>query len=352
MNSEDRTQKTQGQKLSTPLKILEAIAAVLTIIGYWISQPLLYITSSVVALTVILIFLLGQRGQKRGVGICLLCLLLILGSLFLYYKRHQASMNDSLANMALRYEEVSERSVKLHAISQETGEELPVEWTLSSAPGCKISEAGLFETDGTPCSAVVTARLIHDGKTYEASQTAVVDTVELASEDSKKANVKFFDELPAGMNYDSPDFSRLKTDYGIYSSKENALQSVGCTSQDECTDETTCGFLFYHWCRGTDEVASYTAEDFFTSSTPKSEVKQYPHNRLSMPEKTSTCTKFTCFYKEKQDVTLPFYSPDDGSGCVWMPNYSACWDSYWYWVVEIHECTITMRTSATKISVQ
>lgn len=37
MNSEDRTQKTQGQKLSTPLKILEAIAAVLTIIGYWIS---------------------------------------------------------------------------------------------------------------------------------------------------------------------------------------------------------------------------------------------------------------------------------------------------------------------------
>lgn len=102
------------------------------------------------------------------------------------------------------------------------------------------------------------------------------------------------------MNYDSPDFSRLKTDYGIYSSKEDALQSVGCTSQDECTDETTCGFLFYHWCRGTDEVASYTAEDFFTSSTPKSEVKQYPHKSVIYARKKTSLVQSYCFIRKSK----------------------------------------------------
>lgn len=34
-----------------------------------------------------------------------------------------------------------------------------------------------------------------------------------------------------------------------------------------------------------------------------------------------------------------------------MPNYNVCWDSYWYWMAEIRECTVIIYNSATSVSI-
>lgn len=350
-------------KLGTTGTIISIISDVLNIASFVILQGGKWISCIIAGLTTIILFpcllclLPNGRWRENKSTLCLIIIALIIslgiiGHHFLIAPTEpvDASLNTSdnvTPSVSIRYEKISDAAVQFQADVSGMDIDPFITWTVTNAPGCDITVAGLFTTDGTPCSAVVTGSFVHEGQLYADTCVLSVEPVSEPSE-SRQEVIRYFTELPKGIDTNDSDYIALKLQYNIFDSKDVAIASIANGETEvECGNESVCGHVFYHWCRGENGAASYTAEDEYT--------KCHPHNRRSAAEKSADAygdyNSFTCFYKAEQEIPYPLFSVE-GSTSVWMPNYNACWDSYWYWMAEVCECNVLVSESVQSFSIR
>lgn len=311
---------------------------------------------SIVLLLCLFRLLLGGHWRENMFETSLILVTLIFSLAVFFYLRttpiaskdSSIDINNEVPTISLRYDRLSETAIQFRADVSGMDSTPTVVWKVSDAPGCSITDSGLLTTDGTPCSATVTGSFEYKGQLYSDTYLLSVESVESTSREEQKA-IRYFAEIPKGMNTESAEFLRLKDAYGIYNSKEDAIADIEHNGgQAEYSDEQISGYVFFHWCRGESDAAYYTKEDAFTHN--------HPHNRRGAAERCADAYgvygSFSCFYKKVQDISWPLCYAEDGSGCVWMPNYDICWDSYWYWMTEVRECTAVVHNYAVSISVQ
>lgn len=86
----------------------------------------------------------------------------------------------------------------------------------------------------------------------------------------------------------------------------------------EISGDSVTGYIYWHWCRGT--------------------YSDGPINRTTKTSRQGEWTAFHAFYSTTAPGSLSQHA-DDGSHVY--PNASACRDSHWYYVTEVHTQTYT-----------
>ncbi len=361
---EQRPTKVSGKdELGTIGTIVSIISDILNIAssvvlqgGKWLSCIISGV-SIIILLPCLVCFLPNGRWRENKRALCFLAVALIISFGIIGYhflitptESLDASLDTSekvAPSVTIRYEKISDAAVQFQADVSGIDIDPFITWTVTNAPGCDITSAGLFTTDGTPCSAVVTGSFVQEGQLYADTCVLSVEPVSEPSE-SRQEVIRYFTELPKGIDTNDSDYIALKLQDNIFDSKDVAIASIANGETEvECGNESVCGHVFYHWCRGENGAASYTAEDEYT--------ELHPHNRRSASEKSADAygnyDSFTCFYKAEQEIPYPLFSVED-SPSVWMPNYNACRDSYWYWMAEVCECNVLVSESVQSFSIR
>lgn len=302
-------------------------------------------------ITAILLLMSSKLQKDKIGGLAIIALLLI--SFIIFAGRPENSQTEPSGNqqmepsISLRYNVLSETSIQFQADVSGADSNQFITWMISDAPGCSITDSGIFTTDGTPCTIEITGSFELNEQIYKDTCKLLIQSTEVPLE-SRRTVIRYFAELPEGMDTASADFINLKQEYSIYNSKDKAIADIIIDNGPfDCEDESTCGYVFFHWCRGENDAAYYTWEDALTPG--------HPHNRrgatVQCSDEYGNYNTFSCFYKKMDDIVQPLCYAKDGSGAVWMPNYNVCWDSYWYWMAEIRECTVIIYNSATSVSI-
>lgn len=362
MEKQRPTNVSGKDEIGTIGTIISIISDILNISSFWVLQGGKWLSCIISGVTIIILlpclvcFLPNGRWRENKRTLCFLAVALIFSFVMIGYhflitptESLDASLNTSESvtpSVTIRYEKISDAAVQFQADVSGVDINPFITWAVTNAPGCNISATGLFTTEGTPCSAIVTGSFVYEGQLYADTCILSVESVSEPS-NSKQEVIRYFTELPKGIDTNDSDYIALKMQYNIFDSKDVAIASIANGAADvECENEAVCGHVFYHWCRGEDDAAYYTAEDEFT--------KNHPHNRRASTEKSADgygkYNSLTCFYKAEQEIPYPLFSVE-GSTSVWLPNYNACWDSYWYWMAEVRECNVRISESVQNFSI-
>lgn len=189
-----------------------------------------------------------------------------------------------------------------------------------------------------------------------AGYSDITSKVEIAISERKDyfggGEIRYFENRPTGIDTASDFYKNLSSDYQIFGSKEEAIESIQNGLILELGTETTCGVVFYHWCRHDSAAAWDTSETVFHTEEDLNRNWRYSHNRTTTTEKTmkngESFNTFCCFYCA--DPALPdTLLKIDGSN--WVPNYNLCFDSYWYFPTMINSCPFTYYQTVQEIRI-
>lgn len=122
---------------------------------------------------------------------------------------------------------------------------------------------------------------------------------------SGSGNVKYVSSWPSGFS----------TSHSLYSTYNNSPKSNSETSTTKTTvsSSSTCGYIYYHWCRGT--------------------YADGPINRKTSKTYTSEFNTFHAFYSTTAPSSLGSPASD---GSYIYSNGSCCKDSYWYYPITVY----------------
>ena len=211
-----RPTKVSGKdELGTIGTIISIISDILNIASSLVLQGGKWISCIIAGLTTIILFpcflcLLPNGRWRENKSTLLLIItaliisLVIIGRHFLIAPTEplDAPLNTSdnvTPSVTIRYEKISDEAVQFQADVSEMDIDPFITWTVKNAPGCDITATGLFTTDGTPCSAIVTGSFVHEGQLYADTCVLSVEPVSESSE-SRQEVIRYFTELPKGID--------------------------------------------------------------------------------------------------------------------------------------------------------
>ena len=246
-------------------------------------------------ITAILLLMSSKLQKDKIGGFAIIALLLI--SFIIFAGRPENSQTEPSGNqqmepsISLRYNVLSETSIQFQADVSGADSNQFITWMISDAPGCSITDSGIFTTDGTPCTVEITGSFELNEQIYKDTCKLLIQSTEVPLE-SRRTVIRYFAELPEGMDTASADFINLKQEYSIYNSKDKAIADIIIDNGPfDCEDESTCGYVFFHWCRGENDAAYYTWEDALTPG--------HPHNRrgatVQCSDEYGCCCRSNCY---------------------------------------------------------
>ena len=144
-----------------------------------------------------------------------------------------------------------------------------------------------------------------DYETKTSYETSLSGWTQLSSEwvKSGSGNIKYVSSWPSGFN----------KSHSLYSTYNKSPKSNSETSTTKTTVSTsTCGYIYYHWCRGT-----YTGG---------------PINRKTSPTSSGEFNTFHAFYSTTTPSSLGSAASD---GSYVYANGSCCKDSHWYYPIAV-----------------